>query len=82
MLTAKVLITLKKSILDPQGNTIKRALNSMGYPEVADVRQGKMMEVKLNDMAREKAVAIVDEMCQKLLANPVIEEYSFELVED
>ncbi len=82
MLKAKVFITLKKSILDPQGSTIKRALNSMGYPEVLDVRQGKVMEIKLENVGLEKAAQLVEEMCQKLLANPVIEEYTFELLED
>jgi phosphoribosylformylglycinamidine synthase subunit PurS len=54
----------------------------MGYPEVEEVRQGKLFELKLGDMEREKAVQLVDEMCTKLLVNPVIEQYTFELLED
>jgi phosphoribosylformylglycinamidine synthase subunit PurS len=82
MLRARLFVTLKKSILDPQGSTIQRALKGMGYPEVEEVRQGKLFELKLGDMEREKAVQLVDEMCTKLLVNPVIEQYTFELLED
>lgn len=78
MLKAKVIVTLKKSILDPQGSAVEKALRSMGY-EVNEVRIGKFMEVTLPDTVRENASAIMDEMCRKLLANPVIETYHFEL---
>lgn len=81
MLKVNVVVTLKKSILDPQGNAVEKALRSMGYP-VEEVRIGKFMEVVLPDEARENAVQILDEVCYKLLANPVIEEYHFEFVEE
>jgi len=78
MIKAKVTVTLKKSILDPQGSAVEKALRSMNYP-VDSVRIGKFMEVSLTDEARENAEAIMDEICRKLLSNPVIEDYSFEL---
>ncbi len=81
MLRARVFVTLKQSILDPQGSTIQRALKTMGYGEVGEVRQGKLIELKLGELERERAVQLVEEMCTKLLANPVIEEYTFELLE-
>ncbi len=77
MLKAKIHVTLKKVILDPQGSAVQKALLSMGYPEVADVRLGKYMEVVLNSDDQEQAEKQVQEMCQKLLVNPVIEEFTF-----
>jgi phosphoribosylformylglycinamidine synthase PurS subunit len=76
VLKAKVTVTLKKSILDPQGSAVEKALRSMGYP-VEEVRIGKFMEVSLPDNIKEQAEEIMDEICRKLLANPVIETYSF-----
>ncbi len=78
---AKVYITLKKGVLDPQGKTVNRALHGMGYGEVADVRIGKFMEVELNSDAHEGAEERLREMCEKLLANTVIEDYRFEIEE-
>lgn len=76
---AKVYITLKPTVNDPQGLTIKGALHTLGFAKVQDVRAGKYMEVSIDEKDPEKAKGQVKEMCQKLLANPVIENYRFEL---
>jgi phosphoribosylformylglycinamidine synthase PurS subunit len=78
MLKAKVTVTLKDSIVDPQGNATEKVLKNMGYP-LESVRIGKHMEVILAEEDRVKAEKIMHEICQKLLANPVMEDYSFEL---
>ncbi|MDI3533794.1 MAG: phosphoribosylformylglycinamidine synthase subunit PurS [Thermosediminibacterales bacterium] len=81
MLLVKVYVTLKKGVLDPKGTAVKSSLNSMGFEGVEDVRIGKYMEIKLNIDGREEAAEKVKEMCDKLLANPVIEDYDFEITE-
>ena len=78
MLKATVTVTLKKSILDPQGSAVEKALRSMNYP-VESVRIGKFMEVTLTETDRLKAQKVMDEICHKLLSNPVIEDYAYEL---
>ena len=78
---ARVDITLKPAVNDPQGNTIRDALHSLGFAEVASVRAGNYMEIRLDAADRKKAEAQLTEMCKKLLANPVIEDYRFELEE-
>jgi len=78
---AKIYVTLKSGVLDPQGKTIHHALGSLGYDEVEGVRLGKYLVMRLKDNDPEKAKDRIEEMCQKLLANPVIEEYQFELEE-
>ena len=81
MYLAKVYVTLKPTVNDPQGLTIKGALHNLGFTSVEDVRAGKYIEVRIeeNDLAKAKEQA--NEMCHKLLANPVIENYRFELQE-
>jgi phosphoribosylformylglycinamidine synthase PurS subunit len=74
---AKVIIKLKDTILDPQGLTIHHALETLGYKNIESLRSGKFFEIELNVEDREKAVEIVDEICKKILANPVTEEYQF-----
>ncbi|GAA4725519.1 phosphoribosylformylglycinamidine synthase subunit PurS [Brevibacillus fulvus] len=81
MLKAIVYVTLRESVLDPQGSAVKGALHTLGFAEVADVRIGKYMEVALETDDREQAVERVREMAEKLLANTVIEDYRFEIVE-
>jgi phosphoribosylformylglycinamidine synthase len=76
---AKVHITLKPGVLDPQGRAIQHALASLGFVGVDDVRQGKYIELDLGDTDQAKARARVDEMCKQLLANTVIENYSVEI---
>jgi phosphoribosylformylglycinamidine synthase len=74
---AKVIIKLKDTILDTQGLTIHHALETLGYKNIESLRSGKFFEIELNVEDREKAVEIVDEICKKLLTNPVTEEYQF-----
>ena len=76
---ARVYVTLKKSVFDPQGKTIHDALLSLGYQGVADVRQGKFFEVSLEGVAPEKAKATIEDIAHKVLANPVIESYRVEV---
>jgi len=79
MYLAKVYITLKPTVNDPQGLTIKGALHNLGFGSVEDVRAGKYIEVKIAEKDIAAARKQLDEMCRKLLANPVIEKYSFEI---
>ena len=81
MFLAKVYVTLKHTVNDPQGRTITGGLKSLGFDSVTDVRAGKYLEVRLQETERRQAESRIREMCDKLLANPVIEEYRFELVE-
>ncbi len=76
---AKVYVTLKKSVLDPQGKTVQHALSSLGFHEVKDVRMGKYIELELDGLDKSKAESKVRAMCEKLLANTVIEEYRYEI---
>jgi len=76
---ARVYVTLKPTVNDPQGLTIKGALHSLGFGEVESVRAGKYMEVRLEAKDKKAAEKQVNEMCDKLLANPVIEEFRFEI---
>ncbi|HYX00755.1 MAG TPA: phosphoribosylformylglycinamidine synthase subunit PurS [Reyranella sp.] len=77
---ARVHVTLKHGVLDPQGKAIGHSLNRLGFAEVGDVRQGKYIELELSETDTVRAKARLDEMCRKLLANTVIENYSIELV--
>jgi phosphoribosylformylglycinamidine synthase len=77
---ARVHVTLKAGVLDPQGKAIGNALHRLGFPEVGDVRQGKFIELELAETDTERAKGRLDEMCRKLLANTVIENYRIELV--
>ena len=69
------IITLKKDVLDPQGKVIHQALDGMGFENISEVRQGKYFEIDVNENDPSKAKAIVEEMCKKLLANLVIENF-------
>jgi phosphoribosylformylglycinamidine synthase PurS subunit len=79
MYLAKIYITLKPTVNDPQGLTIKGALHQLGFTLVEDVRAGKYIEIRIDEDNSSKATKQIDEMCQKLLANPIIEKYRFEL---
>ncbi len=81
MYLARVYVTLKTTVNDPQGLTIRGALHSLGFADVESVRAGKYLEVQIAADDRKKAEKQLAEMCRKLLANPVIEDYSFELEE-
>mgnify|MGYP000232878253 FL=1 len=76
---ARVHITLKNGVLDPQGKAIQHALGALGFDGVDDVRQGKYIELDLSETDKAKAHANVEEMCKKLLSNMVIENYSIEI---
>jgi len=76
---AKIYITLKKDVLDPQGSVIANSLKSLGFNNVEDVRQGKFIEIKLNNKDKDDARKKLGEMCEKLLANLVIEDYKIEI---
>ncbi len=81
MYLARVYVTLKPTVNDPQGITIRGALHSLGFEDVESVRAGKYLEVSLAAKDRAEAEKQLTEMCRKLLANPVIEDYRFELEE-
>jgi len=78
---AKIHITLKNGVLDPQGRAIASALNTMGFEQVEEVRQGKYIELVVNETDRKKAGEAVEKMCAGLLANTVVENYTFELLD-
>ena len=71
----KVIVTLKDGVLDPQGKAIQQTLNGMNFDKVSEVRQGKFFEIEVKENDESKAKSLVDEMCKKLLANLVIEDY-------
>ena len=76
---AKIIITPKRAVLDPQGKTIQNALAQMGYSGVGAVHVGKYLEIELNGADKEAARKQIDDACHKILSNPVIEEYRFEI---
>jgi len=78
---ARIHITLKNGVLDPQGKAIQQALTGLGFDAVEDVRQGKYIEVELRESDAEAARTKVSDMCEKLLANTVIENYDIEIVD-
>ena len=71
----KVIVTLKKGVLDPQGKAIQQTLNGMNFANVNEIRQGKYFDIEVNETNENKAKSQVDEMCKKLLANLVIEDF-------
>jgi phosphoribosylformylglycinamidine synthase PurS subunit len=77
---ARVFVTLKNGVLDPQGKAIGNALHGLGFSQVGEVRQGKVIDIELTERDEAKARASLEEMCQKLLANTVIEKYQIELL--
>ena len=81
MFKAKIDVTLRKSVLDPQGQTVLQALHSLGFKGVESLRVGKHFELTLNSGDRKKAEQDLKTMCDKLLINPIIEDYTFQLEE-
>ena len=81
MAKARVIITLKKTIMDAQGQTVERALRDLGYEGVQDLRIGKYVEMELDGAPGDQLSGQLDEMCRKLLANPIIEDFRFEIEE-
>jgi phosphoribosylformylglycinamidine synthase subunit PurS len=76
---AKIIVTPKKAVLDPQGKTVQSALAHLGFETIGDVRVGKYLEIELTGADKELARQQVDEACHKILSNPVIEDYRFEI---
>jgi len=79
VMKAKVFVTLKKGVLDPQGKAVGEALASMGYSEVKGLRIGKFIEVEIDASSKQDAEKRLKEMCEKLLANTVVEDYRVEV---
>lgn len=77
----RVLVSFKESVLDPQGQTVKNALHSLGYDFVKDVRQGKVFEIEVDDLPREQLEVKIPEIADKVLANPIIEKFEWEILE-
>jgi phosphoribosylformylglycinamidine synthase subunit PurS len=81
VVTAHVWVMLKSTVLDPQGQTIQKALSSLGYSKVEDVRQGKFFVLKMNGLDRQEAQTEVERIAKDVLTNPVIEEFRFEILD-
>jgi phosphoribosylformylglycinamidine synthase len=81
MAKARLIITLKKTIMDAQGQTVEKALHNLGYEGVHNLRIGKYLEMEVNGAPRDQLSAQLDEMCRKLLANPIIEDFRVEIEE-
>jgi phosphoribosylformylglycinamidine synthase subunit PurS len=79
---ARVLVRLKPGIMDVQGAAVKRALDGLGFSDLNDLRVGKVIDIDLNELTPEGARARVGEMCRQLLANPILEDYTIETVDD
>ena len=78
----RILVSLKESILDPQGQTVKNALLTLGYDKVRDVRQGKVFELDLEGVTEEEAKGLVPVICDRVLANPIIEEFTWQILKE
>ena len=77
----RVLVSFKDSVLDPQGQTVKNALHTLGYDFVQDVRQGKVFELELTDISRDRLQQVIPEISDKVLANPIIEKFDWQIIE-
>ncbi len=77
----RILVSLKDIVLDPQGQTVKNALHTLGYDFVKDVRQGKVFELELEGVSRQQAEKKIVEISDKVLANPIIEKFSWQILE-
>jgi len=76
----RVFVSFKKSVLDPQGQAVKNALLTLGYDFIKDVRQGKVFELELNDISREEIDKVIPEISHKVLSNPIIEQFEWEIL--
>ena len=77
----RILVSFKDSVLDPQGQTVKNALHTLGYNSIKDVRQGKVFELELEGISQEQAEKVIPEISDKVLANPIIEKFSWQFLE-
>ncbi|NQT79617.1 MAG: phosphoribosylformylglycinamidine synthase subunit PurS [Candidatus Aminicenantes bacterium] len=78
----RILVSLKDSVLDPQGQTVKNALHTLGYGSVKDVRQGKVFELELEGISQDEIKKVIPEISDKVLANPIIEKFSWQILEN
>ena len=78
-MTISATVTLKKEVLDPQGKVVSQTLKNMGYKNIINVRQGKYFDIEIDEVDKEKAKKITEEICKKLLTNIVIEDYTINL---
>ncbi len=79
---ARVLVSFKDSVLDPQGQTVKNALHTQGYDFIREVRQGKVFEIEIEDIAPDRVEEAIPEIADKVLANPIIEKFTWEILDD
>jgi phosphoribosylformylglycinamidine synthase len=77
----RVLVSYKDSVLDPQGQTVRNALLTMGYDFVKDIRQGKVFEIEIETLSEEKIKQVIPELADKVLANPIIEKFTWEIID-
>jgi len=77
----RILVSLKDSVLDPQGQTVRNALHTLGYESIKDVRQGKVFEIELEGISQKEAATVIPEISDKVLANPIIEKFSWQILE-
>jgi len=77
----RVLVSFKDSVLDPQGQTVKNALHTLGYKDISDVRQGKVFEIDITDISGADIESIILDISNKVLANPIIEKFTWEILE-
>lgn len=77
----RILVSLKDGVLDPQGQTVKNALHILGYGSIKDVRQGKVFELELEGISEKEAEKVIPEISDKVLANPIIEKFSWQILE-
>jgi len=78
----RILVSFKDSVLDPQGQTVKNALHTLGYGAIKDVRQGKVFEIDLEAVSRQEAQALIPEIADRVLANPIIEKFSWQILDE
>lgn len=76
----RILVSFKDSVLDPQGQTVKNALHTIGYAAVKDVRQGKVFDLELEGVTRKQAEALIPEIARRVLANPIIEKFEWQVL--
>ncbi|HDJ22349.1 MAG TPA: phosphoribosylformylglycinamidine synthase subunit PurS [Candidatus Aminicenantes bacterium] len=81
MMKVRVIVSFKKSVLDPQGQTVKNALHSLGYTFVTDVRQGKVFEIEVEGLTSQEVHQKIPEIADKVLANPIIESFEWEILD-
>lgn len=77
----RILVAYKDSVLDPQGQTVKNALHTLGYDFIKDVRQGKVFELDLEELSPDEVENVIPEISDKVLANPIIEKFSWQIIE-